>query len=342
MKCREKAKRSAVRQAALTGAVLAVFSLAMTAGLLVGCGGDDATTIVQPSPGAQLLVGKASGFLATANWNNAVSRTVTLKETSPSQFEFDPKNLVFEAGTPVVLTIVNPSTNASKHYYTATEFYKSVAWRKAQTPDAEYKAPYFNAFELKTGSSATQIELYFIPIETGTYPVICTITGHYDLGMSGFITVTGNVGNAVDQEVSTTWNSALESDARLSSSHPVWSTATTQPISITETPFSYSPSNPSLTVDTGYLLRLDNVAANTGPHYYTASEFYQTCVTRKADDSNAEIKVPYFKAVELRGPGAGATSTTLFLVPTASGVYDVICTLPGHQASGMEGTITVP
>ena len=338
MNSRGKGKESPVKRAILAMAI----AVAMITGLVVGCGEDTTTIVREEVTAPQLFVGKSSDFLATADWNNAVNQTVTLKEVSPSQFEFDPKNLVFEAGKPVVLTIVNPSTNVSKHYYTATDFYKSVAWRKAQTPDAEYKAPYFNAFELKTGGSDTQIELYFIPIETGTYPVICTIPGHYDLGMSGFITVTGNPGNAVDQEISTTWNSDLESDSRTSGGHAVWSTATTQVISITETPFSYSPSNPSLTVDTGYLLRLDNLAANTGPHYYTASEFYQTCVTRKADDSNAEIKVPYFKAVELRGPGAGATSTTLFVVPTASGVYDVICTLPGHQALGMEGTITVP
>ncbi len=340
MSGKEKGKKNPVR-----GAVLAVAAVAaVTAALIVGCSGEDTTTIVREEVTTPtLLVGKASDFLATADWNSAATQTVTLREVSPAQYEFDPKNLVFEAGTPVVLTILNPSANVSKHYYTATDFYKSVAWRKAQTPDAEYKAPYFNAFELKTGSSATQIELYFIPIETGTYPVICTIPGHYDLGMSGFITVSGNTGNAVDQEVSTTWDSALESDPRTSGGHTVWSPATTQAISILELPgYSYSPSSPTLTAGTGYKLELTNVAANTGPHYYTASEFYQTCVTRKADDANAEIKVPYFKAVELRGPGAAATSTTLFVVPTASGVYSVVCTITGHVALGMAGTITVP
>jgi len=325
---------------ALASAAVAIV-MAMTVGMVVGCGDEETTlapeTVIPPS----LLVGKTSDFLATADWNNAVTQTVTLREVSPSQFEFDPKNLVLEAGTPVVLTIVNPSTNSSKHYYTATDFYKSVAWRKAQTPDAEYKAPYFNAFELKTGASATQIELYFVPVETGTFPVICTIPGHYDLGMSGFITVTGNSGNAIDQDISTTWNSALESDPRTSGGDPVWVGATTPTIDITETPFTFSPLNLALTINTGYKLLLTNVAANTGPHYYTAGTFYQTCVTRKADDANAEIKVPYFNAVELRNPGTAGTSTTLFLVPTGGGVFSVTCTITGHRALGMDGTITV-
>jgi len=36
----------------------------------------------------------------------------------------------------------------------------------------------------------------------------------------------------------------------------------------------------------------------------------------------------------------GGTST-LFMVPTAVGTFDVICTIAGHEALGMTGTITV-
>jgi uncharacterized cupredoxin-like copper-binding protein len=60
-------------------------------------------------------------------------------------------------------------------------------------------------------------------------------------------------------------------------------------------------------------------------------------VTRKAEDSQAEIKVPYFKAIELLIGG----STDLYIVPTVAGSYGVVCTVTGHEAAGMTGTITV-
>ena len=72
-------------------------------------------------------------------------------------------------------------------------------------------------------------------------------------------------------------------------------------------------------------------------HYYTAAEFYQTVVIRKAEDSQAEIKAPYLRAIELLMGG----NATLFVVPTVLGEYDVICTIEGHVALGMGGTITV-
>ncbi len=63
-------------------------------------------------------------------------------------------------------------------------------------------------------------------------------------------------------------------------------------------------------------------------------------VTRKAQDSQAEIKVPYFKAVELLAGGA-AHSTDLYIVPTVPGSYELICTVAGHAELGMTGTIIV-
>ncbi|MBW2653114.1 MAG: hypothetical protein JRC57_08555, partial [Deltaproteobacteria bacterium] len=69
----------------------------------------------------------------------------------------------------------------------------------------------------------------------------------------------------------------------------------------------------------------------------TATEFYQTVVIRKAEDSKAEVKVPSFKAVELLIGG----STELFIVPTVPGEYEVVCTITGHSDKGMHGHITV-
>jgi len=64
-------------------------------------------------------------------------------------------------------------------------------------------------------------------------------------------------------------------------------------------------------------------------------------VSRKTQDSDAEIKAPYFKAVELLYDAVNARSLEMFLVPTTAGSYPVVCTIPGHADAGMTGTITV-
>lgn len=73
------------------------------------------------------------------------------------------------------------------HYYTELEFFKSVAWRKTMVnKQAEIKAPYFAAVEVyKYG----QLDLYFVPVKTGSFKVYCTIDDHREKGMEGRITV---------------------------------------------------------------------------------------------------------------------------------------------------------
>ena len=60
-------------------------------------------------------------------------------------------------------------------------------------------------------------------------------------------------------------------------------------------------------------------------------------VTRKAEDSQAEIKPLYFNAIELLIGG----ETELFMVPTKTGTFQSVCTIPGHEALGMKGTVKV-
>ena len=65
-----------------------------------------------------------------------------------------------------------------------------MAWRKAMTPrpnGGEIKAPYFTAIEAfkKVGV----VELYFVPVTKGVFPVVCTIDDHKDKGMTGSISV---------------------------------------------------------------------------------------------------------------------------------------------------------
>lgn len=125
----------------------------------------------------------ADEIVKKAKWGEMETVNIELLE-----HDFNPKHIKLKAGKPYRLVLKN--TGEKDHYYTAPEFFKSVAWRKAMTPrphGGELKAPYYTAVEaFKKGGI---IELYLVPVTTGTYTVICTIDDHKDLGMTGTIVV---------------------------------------------------------------------------------------------------------------------------------------------------------
>lgn len=133
--------------------------------------------------GAADPVADAAAIVKAANWDAMETITVELTEHS-----FTPQDLKLKAGQPYRLVIKN--VGQKDHYYTATEFFKSVAWRKVQTPKpngGEIKAPYFTAVETyKNGGS---VELFFVTVNKGEFDVICTIEDHKDQGMYGKIVV---------------------------------------------------------------------------------------------------------------------------------------------------------
>lgn len=124
-------------------------------------------------------VTNADQIVKETDWDKMQTVTVDLDEHS-----YTPEDLVFEAGQPYKLELKN--LGEKKHYFTAPAFYKSIATRKAQTRDGEIKAPYFKAIEVLVEG---QVDLYFVPVTKGEYPVYCTIDDHREEGMEGTITV---------------------------------------------------------------------------------------------------------------------------------------------------------
>lgn len=123
----------------------------------------------------------ADAIVKAANWDAMETVTVHFEE---DHYSF--QELRFKAGTPYKLELKN---GASKHhYFTAPEFFKAIATRKAMVNgQAEIKAPYFKAVEvLKEGG---QLDLYFVPVKKGSYEVYCTIDDHREKGMEGQIVV---------------------------------------------------------------------------------------------------------------------------------------------------------
>lgn len=124
---------------------------------------------------------KRKEIVEAANWKAMTTITVELKEHS-----YEPESLVFKAGQPYKLQMRN--IGEKKHYFTAPEFFKAIATRKVQSDkDGEIKAPYFLALEMMPNGG--QLDLYFVPVIKGRYPLYCTESDHRQQGMEGTVVI---------------------------------------------------------------------------------------------------------------------------------------------------------
>ncbi len=128
-------------------------------------------------------VKNGADIVKAADWEKMETVVIELDD-----HDFHPQHLKLKAGQPYRLVIKN--VGEQDHYYTAEEFFRSVAWRKVQTPrpqGGEVKAPYFTALEAYKDGGV--VEAFFVTVEKGTFEVVCTIDDHVDKGMHGTITV---------------------------------------------------------------------------------------------------------------------------------------------------------
>jgi uncharacterized cupredoxin-like copper-binding protein len=135
----------------------------------------------RPQSSVDAYVTDADEIVKVADWKKMQTITVTIEE-----HHYEPQNIVFKIGQPYKLELKN--IGEKDHYYTAPEFLRSIATRKAMVnKQAEIKAPYFKAFEvLKKGG---QVDVYFVPVVQGQYKVYCTIDDHREKGMEGLLTI---------------------------------------------------------------------------------------------------------------------------------------------------------
>lgn len=96
----------------------------------------------------------------------------------------------------------------------------------------------------------------------------------------------------------------------------------------------FFPDRIQLVAGKKYKLLLSNPSPQK--HYFTAREFASNSWTQKVDAGNVEIKGA-IQELELRP----STTAAWVLVPMKPGSYQLRCTIPGHTAVGMTGTITV-
>lgn len=125
--------------------------------------------------------GAASAAVAQADWSKTQQIVVEMLN-----YKFQPTELRLQVNQPYRLTLRNISTH--DHYFTAPEFFRSVATRKAMVPGkAEVKAPYFTAFEVLKGVG--EVDIYLVPLVKGRYRAVCDMQEHLEHKIEGIILV---------------------------------------------------------------------------------------------------------------------------------------------------------
>lgn len=120
-----------------------------------------------------------AAVLGKADWSRMETVTVTMTE-----YAFSPSPIVLKEGVPYRLVLRNEGKEA--HYFVAETFFRTIATRKVQGSDGEVKAPVFSAVEVYPGKS---LEWYLVPMEKGTFELVCSRPGHAGKGMKGKIEV---------------------------------------------------------------------------------------------------------------------------------------------------------
>jgi uncharacterized cupredoxin-like copper-binding protein len=103
--------------------------------------------------------------------------------TATGELRFDPDQLDFTAGQRYQLVLDNPSDQ--KHYFTAKDFADALWSQKVDAGGVEVKGA-IHELELKPGAQAVWV---FIPQKSGRYELHCSIPGHAEAGMVGWIEV---------------------------------------------------------------------------------------------------------------------------------------------------------
>lgn len=106
-------------------------------------------------------------------------------------------------------------------------------------------------------------------------------------------------------------------------------------VSVTLKEFSFSPSKLVFQEGVPYKIVISNKGESK--HYFTAAGFFKAIATRKVQNTDGEVKAPYFSALEVF-PGR---SMELYFIPVTRGTYKLKCTIPGHAELGMRGRIRI-
>lgn len=320
--------RRGLRRLTVLGAALAVLSTG-------ACGGgkDAANPAPQPTLAVQGVINDDQYLTNPMDFNGAVDWTLarTVK-VDLGEMYFKPKDISVRAGIPYVLELKN--SGVITHEFTAAKFFRSSSVRKIATENGEVRVPYFTGIKVEPGKT---VNVYAIPVIPGKFDIFCSIVGHREAGMVGEITVTGR-----RPEVPVPALGQLKSGLWLQDSPAIIKAAAgIKPITVEfeagdlPSRMFFKPKQLVLKKGQPYVIQLVN--SGTILHEYTADDFFPTAAFIMAKDESGEYTSPLLKEAEV----LAGKRLDLHLIPTKTGTFKIACKLPGHEESGMVGTIKV-
>lgn len=290
-----------------------------------------------------------------------VELTVTFRDADAATSSFEitdaagPAELDFEVGVPVTLHLVAPGDGSATaaHDFTATPFFRTVAWHEIETTDGAYRAPNFDAilpiFEPGVEHRST---LRFIPIVEGSFQAWSSQgvaggdayadivagtsspdfgTGDAGKGMLVPIGVAGGFDLTLFQDRDPDRQANLDSDARRVATDPVWGAAAVVTIGIDaresldpetgDSVFTFDWTTRVLAQGVGHVLELTSQPDNDFRHNFTALGLLVDSVMRRVVDSQIELRASYLATTNVE-PGA---RIQLWVLPTLATDYQTYC-----------------
>lgn len=125
----------------------------------------------------------AGGNLATSD-----VRAITLEVgTAAKEMAFKPNRISLETGKAYVLKMVN--NGKVKHEFASDEFMHHIYIRKVEAGAGNGVEIKGAIREIELKNHGNHADLYFVPIEPGTYDFHCELPGHREAGMEGTFVV---------------------------------------------------------------------------------------------------------------------------------------------------------
>ncbi|WP_207062003.1 hypothetical protein [Motiliproteus sp. SC1-56] len=114
------------------------------------------------------------------DWEKAETVSMLLED-----HVFTPEEVVLKVNRPYKLVLTNVSDRAT-HDLVDLEFFHSVVFKQITIGGVVVNTPHVHSLELKPNSSAS---LYLVPIKSAEYEIYCSVPGHRDEGMEGYILI---------------------------------------------------------------------------------------------------------------------------------------------------------
>ncbi len=117
---------------------------------------------------------------AGIDWKEAETIIILLDDNV-----FQPDEVTLKKGKPYKLVLDNISDEAT-HDLVDLNFFHGIVLKELTIGGTTVNTPHIHNLKMRPNS---KMAMYLVPIKTGEYEVFCSIPGHRDDGMEGYITI---------------------------------------------------------------------------------------------------------------------------------------------------------